>query len=165
MRKSPENTKSKVDAPQKSQTQAMLVELLAASGRGDERAFARLYELTCGRLYAIALRLLRRADWAEEVLQESYVKIWHHAAGYQSGLSQPLTWMTSIVRNGCLDWLRRPQIEVHDEDDNFALQMEARIPVRCNCWKLPATPGRWRAVWSNSKKIPAARSCLPSSRA
>lgn len=102
--------------------------LLADSGRGDERAFARLYELTCGRLHGLALRMLRRADWAEEVVQESYVNIWHHAANYQPGLSAPLTWMTSILRNRCLDWLRRPNLEVADEDDVYALALPDEGP-------------------------------------
>lgn len=102
--------------------------LLADSGRGNERAFARLYEMTSGRLYAMALRMLRRADWAEEVLQESYVNIWNNAASYQPGLSAPLTWMISIVRNRCLDWLRRPQAEIPDEDDQLALAMPSEDP-------------------------------------
>lgn len=109
------------------QTEA-LKQLLVESGRGDERAFARLYELTCARLYATALRLLRRADWAEEVLQESYVSVWNHAANYQPALSAPTTWMISIVRNRCLDWLRRPKLEVGDEDEELMLSIASDDP-------------------------------------
>ena len=105
-----------------------LKQLLAQSGRGDERAFARLYELTSARLHATALRMLRRADWAEEVLQESYVSIWNHAANYQPALSAPLTWMISILRNRCLDWLRRPKAEVSDEDEELMLSVASDDP-------------------------------------
>jgi RNA polymerase sigma-70 factor (ECF subfamily) len=72
--------------------------------------------------------MLRRADWAEEVLQESYVAIWNHAASYQPGVSAPMTWMTSIVRNRCLDWLRRPKLEVADEDDELILSVPSDDP-------------------------------------
>ena len=53
-----------------------------------------------------------KPDWAEEVLQDCYVSIWNHAGSYEARLSAPMTWMTSIVRNRCLDWLRRPHLEV-----------------------------------------------------
>jgi RNA polymerase sigma-70 factor, ECF subfamily len=66
-------------------------------------------------LFAVALRILRRRDWAEEVLQESFVSIWRHAEEYSAAKSAAMTWMTSIVRNRALDLLRRPQIE--DSDD------------------------------------------------
>jgi RNA polymerase sigma-70 factor (ECF subfamily) len=63
---------------------------------------------------------LRREDWAEEVLQDAYVNIWNNSAGYVPGLSAPMTWMTSIVRNRCLDWLRKPRMEVGDAEGAIA---------------------------------------------
>ena len=51
---------------------------------GDRAAFARLYQATSAKLYGVALRILRREDWAEEVLQECYVNIWRHAPDYSA---------------------------------------------------------------------------------
>jgi len=82
----------------------------------DQRAFAELYRQTSAKLYGVAIRILRRDDWAEEVLQESFVNIWNHIAEYSAARSAPMTWMTAIVRNRCLDWLRRPNLERGDED-------------------------------------------------
>ena len=90
--------------------------LLGRCALGDQRAFAELYRSTSAKLFGVALRILRREDWAEEVLQESFVNIWNHAADYAVDRSQPLTWMTSIVRNRSLDWLRRPHHEDTGED-------------------------------------------------
>lgn len=93
--------------------------LLLSAGRRDERSradFAELYRLTAAKLLGVALRILRRQDWAEDVLQESYVNIWNHSANYQPALAAPLTWMTSIVRNRSLDWLRRPRQEDATDD-------------------------------------------------
>jgi RNA polymerase sigma-70 factor (ECF subfamily) len=107
---------------------AALAGWLAASAKRDRDAFTRLYQASSAKLYGVALRILRREDWAEEVLQECYVSIWTHAPGYRAGLAAPMTWMTSIVRNRCLDWLRRPRPEVGDEDGAIAEGTESGSP-------------------------------------
>ena len=76
-----------------------LAALLARCGLRAQRALADLYQITSAKLFGVALRILRREDWAEEVLQESFLNIWNHAADYAADKSQPLTWMTSIVRH------------------------------------------------------------------
>ena len=88
-----------------------LEQLLGRAALGERGAFQELYRATAPKLFGVALRILRREDWAEEVLQECYVSIWTHAPDYRAGLAAPMTWMTSIVRNRCLDWLRRPNPE------------------------------------------------------
>lgn len=88
------------------QDNEVLVDWLARSGMQDRKAFALLYEAASPRLYAVALRVLQRPAWADEVLQESFVAIWHNAARYRSDLAAPMTWMTQIVRNRSIDWLR-----------------------------------------------------------
>jgi RNA polymerase sigma-70 factor, ECF subfamily len=98
--------------------------LLAATARRDETAFSTLYELTSAKLFGVALRILKREDWAEDVVQDSYLNIWNNAASYSAGLSAPMTWMTTIVRNRCLDWLRRPNLEIsaeHEDDEGGSL--------------------------------------------
>ena len=92
-----------------------LDELMARCSLRDQRAFAELYRRTSGRLLAVAMRIVRRRDWAEEILQESFVSIWHHVPQYDRVRSAPMTWMTTIVRNRALDWVRRPQHETSDE--------------------------------------------------
>ena len=99
-----------------------LAELLAQCALRNQRAFALLYELTSAKLFGVALRILRRRDWAEEVLQECYVSVWNHAGDYAIQKSAPLTWMTSIVRNRSLDWLRRPQHEATGEEYDIAVE-------------------------------------------
>jgi RNA polymerase sigma-70 factor (ECF subfamily) len=86
-----------------------LTVLLSRCALRDQQAFAELYRMSAPKLFAVAVRITRRRDWAEEVLQESYVSIWHHARAYEPRKSAPMTWMTAIVRNRALDWLRRPR--------------------------------------------------------
>jgi len=96
---------------------ARLTELLARTALADQKSFAELYRLTAPHLYAVALRILRESAAAEEVLQESFVSVWHHAGSYVAARSQPMTWLTSIVRNRCLDQLRRREIDTVTMDD------------------------------------------------
>ena len=97
-----------------------LPELLVRCALTDEKAFAEIYRISSPRLFAVATRITRRRDWAEEVLQESFVKIWHHAGGYDGARSAPMTWMTAIVRNRALDCLRRPR-EAEADDSHEEL--------------------------------------------
>src|SRR5215467_11015697 len=111
---------------------ARLMELLARTALADKKAFAELYQLSAPHLYAVALRILREAGAAEEVLQESFVNVWHHAGSYVAARSQPLTWLTSIVRNRCLDQLRRREVEtvtMDDEEDGVTVAAEGPTPL------------------------------------
>ena len=83
---------------------------------GDQAAFAELYRLTSSHLYGVALRILREPAQAEEILQEAYVNVWHHAGSYDVAKAQPQTWLTAIVRNRCLDQLRRRDARHRDDD-------------------------------------------------
>jgi RNA polymerase sigma-70 factor (ECF subfamily) len=80
---------------------------LQGAAMGDRQALRQLYDQTATKLFGLALRITNRHDWAEDVVQESFVSIWHHAGDYRPHLAAPMTWMTAIVRNRALDCLRR----------------------------------------------------------
>ncbi|MGH8714745.1 MAG: sigma-70 family RNA polymerase sigma factor [Casimicrobiaceae bacterium] len=111
---------------------ARLTELLARTALADPSAFEQLYRLTSSHLYGVALRILRESAAAEEVLQESFVNVWHHAGSYVAARSQPMTWLTSIVRNRCLDRLRRHDVEtvtIDDEEHGMAIADPSPTPL------------------------------------
>lgn len=94
--------------------------MLARCALRDQRAFAALYQCCSAKLFAVAVRITRRRDWAEEVLQEAFVSIWNHAEGYSRAKSAPMTWMTAIVRNRALDLLRRPrEVELNEQHEEL----------------------------------------------
>jgi RNA polymerase sigma-70 factor (ECF subfamily) len=106
-----------------------LSELLARCALRDQRAFATLYRFSSAKLFAVAVRITRRRDWAEEVLQEAFVNIWNHASGYNAAKSAPMTWMTAIVRNRALDWLRRPrEVELDMEQEELMASIPDESP-------------------------------------
>ena len=91
--------------------------------RKDRAAFAAVYQATSAKLYGIVLRILKRRDIADEVLQEVYVKIWERAVDFDPKIASPITWMATIARNRALDEVRRKKpdsIEDHPEVLNVA---------------------------------------------
>ena len=108
-------------------TPAELVWLIAAVAKRDEAAFERLYAATRAKLYGVALRILRRQDIAEEVIQETYVKIWNSAGQFDPALASPITWMASIARNRAIDFVRKKS-ELSLEDEPGAMEVAADSP-------------------------------------
>jgi RNA polymerase sigma factor (sigma-70 family) len=113
---------------------SQLADWLAATSHGDRAAFRRLYDATSPKLFGFALRILIRGEWAEDVLQESYLSIWANARSYERSTSAPMTWMTTIVRNKAFDALRRRR-ELDQagggacQDELEALASEAPLPL------------------------------------
>lgn len=86
---------------------SLLQLLLSQAARGDRRAFRRLYEATSAKLFGIIIRICRDRGLAEDVLQETYVKIWRSAATYDPVQARPISWMAAIARNSAIDQIRR----------------------------------------------------------
>jgi RNA polymerase sigma-70 factor (ECF subfamily) len=77
--------------------------LLSETAAGREAAFARLYELTASRLFAIARGIVGgRGDVAEDVLQDSFVRVWRWAHRYAPDKGSAYGWLVRIVRNRAL---------------------------------------------------------------
>ena len=108
--------------------QAELVWLLAAVAKGDEAAFERLYEATRAKLYGVLLRILRRPELAEEVMQETYFKVWKTAGAFDPTIGSPITWMVAIARNRAIDIVRRKG-EVSIEEEPEAMGIAAEVPT------------------------------------
>lgn len=81
--------------------------LLTRAAKGDSAAVLALYDRHASALLALAMRVLGNRDEAEEVLQDSFVKIWQEAAAYDANRAGFRAWACTIVRNRALDLLRR----------------------------------------------------------
>ena len=95
-----------------------LMTLLDRVAQRDEAALKSLYDMTSGKLYGLALRVLVRHEWAEDALQETFLQIWRTAPDYRASLSPPMAWLGLILRSRSLDLLRRRKAErEHLSDD------------------------------------------------
>lgn len=83
-----------------------LAVLLRQSARGDEAAFARLYDLTCARAYGLALRVVRNPSHAQEVTQEAYLDVWRHSARYDEARGSVPALLLTIVHRKAVDRVR-----------------------------------------------------------
>lgn len=75
----------------------------AARDEGSAEAFERLYGLAAPLLLGVAKRIVRRHELAEEVLHDSFAKIWHAAETFDPMASQPVAWMVAFTRNRAID--------------------------------------------------------------
>lgn len=83
-----------------------LSELLARARQGDQRAFAEIYQLCAGRIYALCLRMTGAPGQAEDCVQETFVKAWRKLDGFR-GDSSLTTWLHRIAVNEVLSMQRR----------------------------------------------------------
>ena len=88
------------------QTDAEDAELLRAVARGDEAAFARVYDRYSPILLGLLLRILRSRAEAEDVLQEVFLQVWQQARSFDPTRGRPFTWLVTLARSRAIDRLR-----------------------------------------------------------
>ena len=86
-------------------SQKELDKCLEKIAKGEKNALAELFEATKAPVYGFALSIVRNAYDAEDVLQETYVKIWNAAEGYVSQ-GKPMAWILTVARNLATSLLR-----------------------------------------------------------
>jgi RNA polymerase sigma-70 factor, ECF subfamily len=121
--------------------------LLARVQRGDEQAMAMLFDRYSKIVYSVALRVLRDAASAEDILQEIFMQIWRNPAGFVATRGSLGGWLAVVTRNRSIDTLRRKkpteQVEemqlpaagnLADESERNLMMEKARVVIA----QLPA---------------------------
>jgi RNA polymerase sigma-70 factor (ECF subfamily) len=85
--------------------------LVASVAKGDASALERLYERHSRGVYSLALRLLTDGPTAEEVVQETFLKLWRQPSAYQPHRGRLLAWLLGVAHHHAIDLLRRRQLE------------------------------------------------------
>jgi RNA polymerase sigma-70 factor (ECF subfamily) len=97
---SPEGTGTPDDPAQQ------LSALLSRCARGDEQAFAQLYDATARRVHGLVLRVVRDPAQAEEVTQEVYLQAWRTSARYDATKGSALSWLMTLAHRRAVDRVR-----------------------------------------------------------
>lgn len=80
-----------------------IVELLRER---DEKAISLLYDNYADTLYGVAYKVVKDEELAQDIVQESFVKIWKKSDSYDATKAKLFTWLFRITRNTAIDKLR-----------------------------------------------------------
>lgn len=86
-----------------SATEKEIVSLLEKS---DKKAISLLYDYYSDALYGVILKIITDEDMAQDVLQESFVKIWKNSKKYDPTKARLFTWLYRIAYNTAIDKVR-----------------------------------------------------------
>ncbi len=106
---------------------------LAACAKGDRNALRLIFDSEGGRLIAVAERIVRRRDLAEEVVQDAFIRIWTHAHQYNGDRGSARGWIYAIVRNRALNLLRDGKRE-HTVEEVEALRENEQADEILAAW-------------------------------
>jgi RNA polymerase sigma-70 factor, ECF subfamily len=84
-------------------------DLLVRAGRGDREAFAMLYDQIAPVVYGLARRVVRDAQIAEDVAQETLVEIWRQAPRFDPSKGRAMSWVAVIAHRRAVDRVRSEQ--------------------------------------------------------
>lgn len=108
-------------------TGAHLEDILERVARGEKRALEELYHETRAAIYGFSLSITKNPSDSEDVLQESYLKIWANAKNYNAK-GTPMAWILTITKNLSLMKLREKEryqdLEPQEWDVSFHVDSE-----------------------------------------
>ena len=90
-------------------------DLLTQVARGDEAAFAKLYDELTPRVYGLCRRIVRDPAQAEEVAQEALVEVWRTAGRYDPAKGSASAWVLTIAHRRAVDRVRAEQASTDRE--------------------------------------------------
>ncbi len=86
---------------------------------GQQEAVAYLYDNYSASLFGVALRIVRSRELAEQVLQDTFVKIWKNSGNYDRTKGRLFTWMLNIARNTAIDATRTSYFQHYSRTDDI----------------------------------------------
>lgn len=86
-----------------------VADALTRAGRGDEAAFAEVYDLTATTVFGVVKRVIRDSTMAEEVAQEVYVEIWRLAPRFDPARGSARSWIHTVAHRRAVDRVRSEQ--------------------------------------------------------
>ncbi|MGY8914731.1 MAG: RNA polymerase sigma factor, partial [Flavobacteriales bacterium] len=107
-----------------------IVELLQER---NEKAISLLYEHYGETLFGVAYKVVKDHDLAQDIVQESFVKIWKKSDSYDSSKAKLFTWLFRITRNTAIDKLRSVNTKTDKEiqmdvSDVYRIGVESTRP-------------------------------------
>jgi RNA polymerase sigma-70 factor, ECF subfamily len=86
-------------------------ELVGLVARGDQNAFADLYDRYCRQAYSLARRVCVDPEFAEDVVQEAFLALWRDPSRYDPGRGAFASWLLTLVHHRAVDAVRREAVQ------------------------------------------------------
>src|SRR5256885_7648624 len=84
-------------------------DLMSRVARGDEEAFRRLFRRYAPTARALAMRIVRQSNLAEEIVQEAFLALWKNPQGYDQRRGSVRSWLMGMVHHRAVDLVRREE--------------------------------------------------------
>lgn len=135
------------------------VAMIGRMARGDGGALAELHDMWGATLLGVACRMLGDRREAEEVVQDTFVRMWHRSAEYDPHQSPPFVWAFAVLRGYCIDRLRFRHRAKRDSSRVVPIHLHAP-PEKTEDPRVMAVDD-WRRVRAALDNLPPdERSCL-----
>lgn len=125
-------------------------QLVARVVKGDERAFLTLYDRYASRVYGLTLRVLGNAMLAEEVTQDTFLKLWSRAKQFDADKGNLAPWLLTIAHRTALDRLRLENRRVPASNTNDPEDVWPILPDE----NTQTNEARWRSLHFAVQSLP-----------
>jgi RNA polymerase sigma factor (sigma-70 family) len=115
-------------------------ELITALRQQEKIAAEALYDMYSSSLFGVIIRIVQNNEMAEDLLQETFVKIWNSFSSYSPDKGRLYTWMVNIARNLSIDKLRSKDYKNQSKNHELELNV-ASIDVSRNIAYQPELLG------------------------
>lgn len=119
---------------------------LVLTAKQDRAAFRRLYARSADKLFAICLAVTRDRAAAEDILQDTFLKIWDRASGFEPERSRPLAWMGAIARHTAIDFYRSRMRHRHVGEEHLNLHVSEAVAADDRIMAMEQEREVWLAV-------------------
>lgn len=90
-------------------------EIVSLLTKGDKKAITLLYDNYADALYGVIKKIISDDDTAQDVLQETFVKVWRYSKKYDASKAKLFTWLYRIAYNSAIDKVRSLKNKIEKE--------------------------------------------------
>lgn len=94
-------------------------QLIQKLRQNDRAVVGELYDAYGGALFGVVLRIVQSRELAEQVLQDTFVKVWRNSASYDASKGRLFTWLVNIARNTAIDATRTAHFQHYRKTESL----------------------------------------------
>ncbi|MCB0279541.1 MAG: sigma-70 family RNA polymerase sigma factor [Calditrichaeota bacterium] len=115
-------------ADKSEESKAKELELIRQIADKDQQALAELYDLYRTFLFGLIIKIVKKREESEEVLQEVFVQIWEKASTFDYQKGNVYVWLVTLTRNKAIDKIRSKSYRnnnLNSDIDDYSMYLEA----------------------------------------